>query len=83
MGSIFGELGALCATCLPGIERVEAVGNSFGRGPLVYWFRPSAVEALRERCVESVTLCCDRHGLAERGMRLFALVLCAVSIPLV
>lgn len=49
VGSIFGELGALCGSRLPGLETVEALGNSFGRGPLVYCFSPAAVDALRKK----------------------------------
>lgn len=51
VGSIFGELPGLCGTRLPGAERVVAVGNSFGRGPLVYHFPAAAVDALRQRSV--------------------------------
>ena len=50
MGSIFGALDALCGSRLPGLELAEAVGNSFGRGPLVYRFPPAALAQLRQRC---------------------------------
>ncbi len=50
VGSLFAELGGLCGgTRLPGVELVEACGNSFGRGPLICHFPHDAMQALRER----------------------------------
>ena len=49
-GWLVGELGGLCGgSAMPGREEVVACGNSFGRGPLLYHFPRSAVEALLKR----------------------------------
>ena len=49
VGALFGLLPGLAGCRLPGSELVQACGNSFGRGPVVYRFTAAAVEALRKR----------------------------------
>lgn len=46
VGTCFGVLAALTGTPLPGLESVVALGNSFGRGPLVLHFPQACVEEL-------------------------------------
>jgi hypothetical protein len=44
VGSTFGVLCALGGGALPGVERVIAAGNAFGRGPLVFLAPQSLVD---------------------------------------